>query len=501
MNYDQAKSSKLSLFRQANELNSILSLVLSNFPNQKWAVAATFPSLDMNIWGTYPEIQNQVAGGIYGLGKKKSCQQTHLCGKRWKRSFFGLTAELLLFLIRPRFQIRQLKTISPIKKYSSAAVFTYSDFDPIDRDFFEKSHFWGNLTKWWSKEEGLLWIGVGEKSREINPGFEASVSKLQLVADFFASVPKRVELWKQIRFAAGENELFKLLRSEFFRGIFGVPGLLAEHYLNLFDSFLDLHEVRSILIPYENQTWERVLAQVSAKKNVTLFGAIHTTPRFWDTRFFSFEAFADYQPKFLIDNGQASRDFLLQGGFQEDKILHGTALRFSHLSTFNDQQSRENFSTEKQARVLAILGASTTAARRLISVMRQAKRRMKLEVVYRPHPALQKWFSLRFPFEPVDYTSIEIYTNRYVNFVTESTSSLGLELASIGRRVAVFVPRDCLNFSPLLFMSDFNDFFSDSESLVKLLNFDAWEKVSVETILDITGQKDCWTRIKQQLLS
>jgi hypothetical protein len=501
MNYDQAKASKLALLRQVNELNSILSSVLSNFANQKWAVAATFPSLDMNIWGTYPEIQNQVTGSILGFGKKMISVPAHLCGKRWKRSFFGLLAELLVFLLRPQFQIREVQTSSPIKRNASAAVFTYSDFDPIDKNFFEKSHFWGDLTKWWSSEEGVLWIGVGEKNSENSVGFQASLSKLELWVGFFASVPKRVELWKQIRFAAGEHELFKLLRPEFFRGIFGVPGLLAEHYLNLFDSFLDVHRVRSILIPYENQTWERVLAQVSAKKNVALFGAIHTTPRFWDTRFFSFGEFADYQPKFLIDNGQFSRDILRQGGFQEDKILHGTALRFSHLSTPSDQQSREGFSPENHPRVLAILGASKTGARRLISVMNQTKKKMKFEVVYRPHPALQKWFSLRFPFERVDYTSIDTYRNRYVNFVTESTSSLGLELASLGKKVAVFVPQDALNFSPLLFASEFSNFFSDSASLSRIINLNSGEKVSVEGIIDVSGQKDCWTRIKTKLLS
>jgi hypothetical protein len=94
---------------------------------------------------------------------------------------------------------------------------------------------------------------------------------------------------------------------------------------------------------------------------------------------------------------------------------------------------------------------------------------------------------------------VESLLDDYELFITESMSSMALELAASGARVCVYLPQSSLNFSPLASLPNFTSYFHDDESLSKLLK-EPVTGLEVSELLEVVNSRQSWERIIERLV-
>lgn len=455
-------------------------------------LAAPFPTLDLNLWTSYPGLASGIVRVITQDVKPEFRSRLDSLILLIKRSPLLMLLEATSFFLRPQLGIRyQCPTGSYRTRF---AIFTYSDFEFEKITPQGKSRFWGSLPAWLDGEAEFQWVGIGStgnaSASRLVKATERVRGNSRVLRSYVKTFRARVKVWKNVRQTLSEVHPFQSLTAEFRRALFGLPALEALHLSRVFRNFLAEEALEFILTPHENQLWERILAYESAEKDVKVVGALHTSPRFWDLRFLEFGEFSSLQPDLVIDNGPLSREILLLGGRKEEEILSGTGLRFSHLGPKQRKRTLPGEATA-QTRALVITGMDKRSAKRLVELSLSLRCLDEFELTFRPHPANSPWFQKKFPECEVDAAGIEHLAGSYGLFITESVSSLALELLALGQEVCIYAPQDGLNFSPLLSAPQFDRFFWDEDSLARLIGKAAPE-VDFETIISVTNERRVW---------
>ena len=477
-------------------LNRSLARILDEFPSHRDEIAVSLPSLDNNIWVSYPQIQELILSRLENSRWVAPTPSRNQKIVELKRSKIGVSLELCLQIFAKPFRVRSLHPSQLPLFNKTTTVFTYSDFDPIGDLFFKNSQFWGPLPSWFESDQAFSWVGVGRADGQnplLKQRMQLAINFIRSLWKLFHSVPIRLKFWASARHELKGNLVFLTLRKEFFRGVFGAPALQAIMLSLDFQSLLARTGPKAVLIPYENQLWERTLIAECRKHEIPVAGAIHTTARFWDLRFIDLDVFSRFQPTFIISNGVSAESLLKLGDFAPSRIISGSALRFAHLKDIQSAPLiKEPSSVPKK--VLVMTGVNLKTAAELINLLRSSDLLAKSKIVFRPHPSTLRWFSKNFGHEDVDTLPLPSLLKTYGLFVTESISSMTLELVTAEARVFVYSPKRSLNFSALATVSDFRSYFADENSLGRLLD-KKQKKVDVSELLQLYSSKSDWAEI------
>ena len=486
--------------RENSALNAALYGISQEFSSDIEYLFAPFPCLDNNIWVSYPQIEELLIARLNGTASITSPYSKTSHSVSWRRKPIGVMLELGFQFVSSQFRVRSTSINKKREVESPVVGFTYSDFDPIDPKFFHNSRYWGGLTGWFADSEKITWVGMGLRPAHNNQ--YASETKfgmrnLKGARAFLRSLPIRIRLWRRLKIELAQLQLFGTLRSEYFRALFGAPALQAEMLTREFQDLFEKLEPKAVLIPHENQLWERMLSLECRRRGITLAGAIHTTPRFWDLRFFDFGEFSNLQPHFFVENGKSSRELLALGKIEASKLLRGSALRFNHLEKLR-KHSRSSGSCTLGWKTLVISGTNKDSAHELISTSLSLQSLSDSSLSFRPHPSMAGWFGRNFSGQKIDARAVESLLDDYELFITESMSSMTLELAASGARVCVYLPQSSLNFSPLASLPSFTSYFHDDESLSNLLKEPVTD-LEVSELLEVVNSRQSWERIIERL--
>jgi len=484
----QSSLIRLDFLAENRSLIDRVSLCLSWQSEPEMKFLTTLPCFDNNVWVTYPELEKILASRLTKNPKVSHQTFSFLLLRSLKRSIPGVAVELLFRLFSPRFRVCEKIGGSE----SRILGFTYSNLDPLDSNFFNNSKFWGPLPSWLKSRIETTWLGLD--SKRPRQKFENDIRQTRLILGacirFLKSFRKRWRFWRSLRSRCSDIEIFSIIQKEYRRAIMGSPAFEAEYFEAMFNDLLAKTSAKTVLIPHENQLWERVLCMSAKQKGLRVLGFLHTTPRFWDLRFFDFGRWDILQPNLFISGGKAYERVLLEGGVSHNRILKATALRFQHLSTKRTFEI-DKCTIDQPVRVLVVTGVNRTASTELIKLVSQANLPGLTSIRLRPHPGNAEWIKRKFPEYETEDRDFESYLSEYSLFVTDSVSSLALEFANFGKRTAVFVKGDSLNFSPLYFFTNFDSYFWDSHSLSKMLTTNS-AILGIREMLDLPNQMDIW---------
>lgn len=492
--YERDLEIKQAYFSLCSDLNKKLYEVVVEEMGELNILACSFPSLDNNIWQTLPQIEAMLLsqirespnGGLVSIRKNK---------RNWKRHPFFVFVESIRYFLSSEFLVQSHSSSFCAEKSRRTLFLTYSDLEFDNEGVLTSSRYWGSIFASDSMNESQL-IGLGKKSPPrlwMKMLVKTASVRFSSVADFLKTLSSRIRIWKSMNRALGGDELFRILRQEFFRSIFGVPALQAEVFSKESRKLIESLKPNVIVTPYENQMWERVLAFECNRKGVKLLGYMHTTPRFWDLRYFDLGEFAKFQPDKLISNGKGSRRQLKEAGIEDIRIIDAPAIRFSHLS---DREVAINLTNQNVdiGRVLVVTGGKRSVAKNMVQLSQALSYQQDIEIQYRPHPAEKQWFMRSFPNKPIDLDAFDDICEKYDAFLVDPMSSLGLELASVGKRVFVYLPWGELNQSPLYYCKEFRSYFSDLETLKSAL-----EKpnipVNAAELLNLNHELEFWANV------
>lgn len=289
-------------------------------------------------------------------------------------------------------------------------------------------------------------------------------------------------------------EIFRASKRQFRRSVLGTPALEALRLNDAFEEMVSVYSPKAVLLPLENQLWQRVVAHLSQSRGIKVIGAIHSTARFWDLRFIKPRQFKEFFPTYYITNGLASEGLLLALGVSRSRLLEGTALRFSHLKAKLPSRARPTIG----GKILVVTGINQTATERLITVIQHLPSLNLNDLVFRPHPAATKWFRKKYPKFLIDKTDFREALETYDSFICDSMSSLGFEFAACGKAVFVYKPEGELNFSPLKLVKDFSSYFFDEKSFESIRNLPAIN-INVSEYLAIGSDKKIWKSLLRQI--
>jgi len=486
--------------RENSALKAALYGISQEFSSDIEYLFAPFPCLDNNIWVSYPQIEELIIARLTGTASITSPYSKTSHSVSWRRKPIGVMLELVFQFVSSQFRVRSTSSNKQREAESPIVGFTYSDFDPIDSKFFENSRYWGGLAGWFADSEKITWVGMGLKpahDQQYSPETKFGMGNLKAGRAFLKSLPTRLRLWRKLKIELAQFQLFGALRSEYFRALFGAPALQAERLAREFQGLFQKLEPKAVLIPHENQLWERMLSLECGRRGITLAGALHTTPRFWDLRFFDFGEFSNLQPHFFVENGKSSRELLALGKIEASKLLRGSALRFNHLEKLR-KHSRSSGSCTLGWKTLVISGTNKDSAHELISTSLSLQSLSDSSLSFRPHPSMAGWFGRNFSGQKIDARALESLLDDYGLFITESMSSMTLELAASGARVCVYLPQSSLNFSPLASLPSFTSYFHDDESMSRLLKEPVTD-LDVSELLEVVNSRQSWERIIERL--
>lgn len=449
---------------------------------------AAIPSVDNNNWSAYQEIDSLL---LESMSDPTRMVQIRTRSWNLRRSRIGILLELAARGISlPRVVRRRVALESDL------AFFTFGDIDSFGIEEVSHSKYWGHLFRWvkWEKQPSILSFqslkaGLGVTgSKRVKLAFEVLPEMLR----FLVSIFKRLRFWRTIRAGLERNPLFRILEKDFRRAIFGLPAL--EVQVNSRDLRNVFSEVKPkvILVPFENQLWQRLAAFFS--EGASVVGVLHSAPRKWDLRFIAIDDDLGFSPDYIVSNGQRSEDLLRAFGVIPRKILSGTALRYPGPSGSVHEMATKHVNLQK---ILLITGFDRNQTRALIEICQKWCKSQGFELVLRPHPATVDWMSKKFNSLSLDMGSAEEISKKYRMIISDNVSSLALELHEAGVLVVVHWPTDRLNLSPLSMHNSFQNYFSSERELGR---FSAQEALSPKaSILNTTNSREIWMKVIESL--
>jgi surface carbohydrate biosynthesis protein (TIGR04326 family) len=252
--------------------------------------------------------------------------------------------------------------------------------------------------------------------------------------------------------------LWPLLRNDWRSSFRGRVAFQSAIWAEAFDRLMaDLPRQRIGLYLQEGQGWERILIEAWRRHgHGVLIGVAHSTVRFWDLRYFEDpreyageEATRRPSPDEVALNGAVAEQMFRDASYP-GKIVAVEALRFMHLARGGGP--RRNLRPTDRATLLVAGDSVREATEDLLRCLAGVPRdvRARLRVMFKPHP----WCPMDLAaFGLDDVESREEAIGMLIDesdMVCGGISSVTLEAYCAGAAVLVFVPRDSLNFSPVL---------------------------------------------------
>lgn len=481
---------------QAQEINSKMQAILGGEPNTDSLFLAASPTLDNNIWGTYPEAASLLSKKIHGLPKRPKASINGIPWEDFRYSTAGLVFETLSVIFTRSWEAHFPERLEEEKVNSPILGFTFSDVDPTSNKFFERSRIWGELPSWAQQSQSIRWVGFGDANSEQNHPLVAPRKRLRIFETstklYFYSLLYRMRVWRKMKNDLSGVELFRTLRKQFRRSVLGAPALEAMRLTEAFENLISVYSPKSVLLPYENQLWQRVLIRICHSRGIRVVGAMHTTARFWDVRFLYAKGFSTFFPSSFVTNGRAAEELLLSLKVPKESIISGTALRFSHLrNPMLGKLPGRNCDA-----LLVVTGIDKVATEEMITAIQNMSILNLKKLLYRPHPATTSWFRRKYPHLILDDSDFGGTLVKFDSFICDSMSSLAFEFAACTRRVFIYKPKGAINFSPLAMVRTFSSYFHDEASFAAIRHLRP-TRIALTDFLNVGQDEIIWDAILQ----
>ncbi len=264
---------------------------------------------------------------------------------------------------------------------------------------------------------------------------------------------------KHFRPAGSALDFWPLFKADWYKSLRGTTAMWNCILLNLFESSVSkLPKQKSGVYLLENQAWEMAFNYAWRKYgHGTLLGVVHSTVRYWDTRYFYDQRnFINRKPNDLpmpdqvLVNGPVALKFYLDGGYPPEQITEVEALRYLYLDSLAGKHS-----TTDRAERLNILVCGDflpESTRQMMQWLESITENLPsfAAITVKPHPACEILTS--------DYPSVEfsltnsplseLFSTSDVAFTSNSTSA-AVDAYASGIPVIQVWDGSTFNFSPL----------------------------------------------------
>lgn len=232
----------------------------------------------------------------------------------------------------------------------------------------------------------------------------------------------------------------------------------------------DINPQKLILYPLENQGWERSLLLNTERKNLERVGYVHSSIRYWDTRYFeSYKNIKSFSPKPDKIAVHSSRDIadLIRLSFPIHKIYKVEALRY--MKIINSNKPLKKYFKRKPIREILLLGDFQYKLNyKLLNILEKiySKKDHKY-FTFKSHPSFPIKIDSNININiNLDLRPINQIIYNYDSVIVVDASGSAIDSLLLGSNLIIFTDKDNINFSPLRNIS--NIIFVDNADDLKL---------------------------------
>lgn len=417
---------------------------------------------------------------------------------------FGKGLLILFKYIIQRISLRSSEIHVGLNRITFFDVFTHLNSRSFGTGYFE-SNYWTVLVDVLKKEDvGANWFHwffkhkfiktipaarkLAAKFNESDPAMQhfvgdgcISIGQFSRVLHLFWRInwmSWKIKCKKERAIVNGsEMNFWPILKNDWYESFFG-----ARAYLNLFSVIVIKDFIKKIprqslgIYIQENQPWEFAICYYWKKYgHGKLISVAHTTIPFWDFRYFydrrSFQRNGNIPPlaDLMAVNGNDAYQKMIHSGFPIEKLTKLEALRYMHL---NNSVKKTNRNEKNTLRLLVLGDLVPEITNSQLSFLTNAIARynLKIDVVFKPHPASNEPHGTLLKNIEVSYRSMgEELSGCDVVFVNNVTSGAA-DPYQMGVPVIVLNLGININFSPLFSRKDVF-FVSTAEEFYKAFIF------------------------------
>ena len=511
MGYDKVRSvlmgkpenQRIQLHANLEQLNSLMhEVIVRELKSGKIAsdlLSASLPTLDNNIWSSLPQL-NEIALGKFQAenqqsGSRKSLESIKLRLKRTQSGLFVETLIYLCFRSKPSFSI--LPTSQQNMAHKKLAILTFGDFETAEFSQGGASRYWGDLPTW--PGSSATWVAYGHDAKRKGHARQRK-RRLMPLKNYLSTLGIRLRVWSGIKKQLSQDRVFQKIRNEIRRGLLGQPALEASYLVLEIDRLLNQLEADIVLTPHENQLWERLLFAACKRRGLRGVGVLHSTPRFWDTRFMYFADFPRFAPSLIVSNSPLMPSRLSQMGYKLEKIMSAPSLRFQHLLNPDGSLGKESVGKSSRTKALVTLGENKVQSAELIDQVESSLPPSHYDISFRPHPAAERDLSRLLRGRKIERGPFSRLIKTYELFICDLHSSMALEFLACDKRTLVHLPKNVVNLSPLFGLVSYKSFFTTSEELLERVS-ESRESIDIDQLLILGSVESRWSRLLQQLVA
>lgn len=395
----------------------------------------------------------------------------------------------LLFYTLDRWPLKKL-ALSDLTKIEARFIF-FSYLFNIDPSRLKKkiynSPYWGSLpTKLQENKSKSIWIHLYLKD-SILPDSKSAASALicfnsnkknqqqhifldsfLTVRNVWATLSDWTKLMSSVFFLRNaiqsklneNSHLWEFLKADWKNSIYGPVAVSNLLIFNLFESALKFLPKNSFgIYLQENQGWEFALINAwKSSSNLSLYGAPHSSIRFWDLRyFFDTRHFLSNNlklslPAKILVNGPVMKKSLLEAGYSRNIILEAEALRYLNIHNFMKKKIPSDAGLKKGIRLLVLTDYLLSNTDFQLNLLQQAINFLPKNtvIIVRPHPGCPilhtRYPKMNFQLskKPL-YTLLDECNMVYVSSIT----SAAIDAYCSGIPVITAIDPNILNLSPL----------------------------------------------------
>jgi len=321
--------------------------------------------------------------------------------------------------------------------------------------------------------------------------------------DIFIILFKFTEVNKNLM--TGSDFLWPLLKKDVQRSMLSSEMVSSLFYLSLFESVKNsINKKSRIIYLSENQPWEVGLISSLKYTNNKLIAFAHSTIRYWDLRYFSYDKCFEGgsldskpDPDLLAVNGTNDKSKLIKFGYSSEKIREVESLRYLYLNDL--VSSAKKYDNDKQT--LLVLGDYLKSdTMQILSFLRDSRVHAFLkdiDVIIKPHPACKVSEDDLYNIDAkINNTNLgDLILNADVVF-TGNVSSSSVEAYFLGKKIISVRNLQDLDMSPLRGVNNVS-FVSDKALFLLSLKeaFNNSKVINSEEFLSLNSRMDSWLEI------
>ncbi|MFH1395267.1 MAG: hypothetical protein ABIH09_03835 [Candidatus Omnitrophota bacterium] len=428
------------------------------------------------------------------------------------RHFFIATAKsvsmfLRVLRVKMSFVLLNKKRNEIFNRAPIMIVTPYPDFDKAfaDKGKFKNRYYVHLQEGLAADKENIVWISMFVRNKAVS--FDESVKCARTFAEKgngffmleeFVSLNTQIKaLWKiaassikflflkrKIREASnfGKFNAYTFFENDWYSSFAGSDGyyslVLYYTFMNIFNNVCPAKAV----YPCEMRAWEKafIAARNAVQKETVLFASQSGTVPKMHMNFFNHPdelnkegSYPMPQADEILCNGPLSREYMMESGWQDDKIKVVEALRYMYLKDVLEK----DFSSLKKKKVILLLSISPEESSSILSMSYDAFKDMNdVEVWIKPHPFLDLDKVFYLSGVPKQIKNFTVKEGPLKDFLPEAMaavtgeSSAAVEALAFGCRVLIVNVPEWINLSPLRFVNtDIVATVSSSEELKTII--------------------------------